>query len=158
MESGMHEECAELALTHIDAMLFVTFQKGYFLSLQKAAVGAGLQGKQKTVTLRDGTIITDMSGGKAPQLWAEGEYDAVINYLKEDVVQLMQLIKKIDISRSLNWISNSGKPIRVNVPKLYTVAECFTFPEPDVSWMQDPPKRSDFIDWMPEKYKLKFRK
>src|SRR5581483_5317062 len=34
-ESGLYAECAELALSHVDLMVIVTFRKGYFLSLQK---------------------------------------------------------------------------------------------------------------------------
>ena len=34
-ETGMVKECAELAINHVDLMLIVTFQKGYFLFSKK---------------------------------------------------------------------------------------------------------------------------
>jgi hypothetical protein len=55
-ESGLLNECAELALAHVDLMLTVTFTKGYYLGLDKALKGAGLVGKRSSVTLRDGSI------------------------------------------------------------------------------------------------------
>ena len=37
---------------------------------------------------------------------------------------------------------------------MLTVEECFkTIPIADNSWMDDPPTREDFIDWMPDKIK-----
>ena len=148
--SGMYSSCAELAMNHLDMMLWVTFQKGYYLGLEAALKGAGVKGKLKEVALKDGTILTDMSGAKAPELWKAGEYDAVLEYLKDDVLQPLELAHKIDDQKRLHWRSKSGKPQMVNVPTLWTVKECFDLPKPNVSWMTNPPKREDFIDWMKE--------
>jgi hypothetical protein len=147
-ESGMYAECAELNAKHIDMMMIVTFTKGYFLGLQKALVGAGLSGKLKHVTLKDGTPLTDMNGAMAPKLWAEGEYDAVLAYLRDDVVQPLRLAEMIENTKVIRWVSNAGKPQSVAVPKLLTVEECFAIPEPDTSWMASPPKRRQFVEWM----------
>jgi len=148
-ESGLFEECGELALNHIDMMLIVTFERGHYLKLQKALKGAGLEGKLKTVTLSDGTQLTDMEGSKAPRLWAEGEYEAVRAYLKEDVIQPLKLAADIRATSSIGWTSNRGKPQALTVEKLRTVLECFEIPEPDVSWMTDPPSREQFVSWIP---------
>ena len=148
-ESGLVNECAELALQHIDLMLVVTFTKGWFLSLQKGLLGAGLKGKRKSVTLSDGSILDDMGGIKAPQLWRDGEYDAVLTYLKDDVVELINLVKVLLSVKEIRWTSNNGNLLSVPVPFLPTVIECFDIPEPDTSWMQDPPRRSQFIEWIP---------
>ena len=147
-ESGMYAECAELNAKHIDMMMIVTFTKGYFLGLQKALVGAGLSGKLKHVTLKDGTPLTDMNGALAPKLWAEGEYDAVLAYLRDDVVQPLRLAELVEHTKVIRWTSNAGKPQSVLVPKLLTVEECFGIPEPDTSWMASPPKRRQFVEWM----------
>jgi hypothetical protein len=146
--SGLLEETSQLALQHIDMMLMVTFTKGWFLSLQKALDGAGLPGKLKAVQLSDGTVISEMDGSKAPSLWAAGEHDAVLTYLKQDVQQELQLAQAIISSGRISWISNSGKPQYVNTPRLLTVCECFDIPEPDTSWMTNPPSRNRFIEWM----------
>ena len=149
-ESGMYRECGELALNHIDMMLLVTFKKGWYLSLQKVLDGAGLKGKLKKVVLSDGTILHDMDGAKAPKLWASGEHDAVFSYLKGDVVQPLELVEFILKEKKVVWTSNSGRPMTVPIEKLQIVRECFSIPEPDVTWMDDPPSRSQFISWVPK--------
>ena len=145
----MFKECAQLALDHIDLMLLVTFRKGWRLSLQSALKGAGLEGKLKAVTLSTGEKITDMSGLKAPELWQAGEYKAVMEYLREDVLQPLALARHVEKYKVIKWISGRGRLQSVYVPKLSTVRECFALPKPDTSWMTDPPARADFVEWMP---------
>ena len=147
-ESGLRDDCAGLAMDHVDLMLMVTFRKGWFLSLEKALRGAGLAGKLKEVALSNGTMIKDMNGAKAPGLWAAGEHKAVLAYLREDVTQMLSLADVIREKKAIRWRSNSGKPQAVSVSKLLTVRECFEIPEPDVSWMDNPPSRRAFVEWM----------
>ncbi len=147
-ESRMVGECARLAMAHVDLMLLVTFNKGYFLSLEAALHGAGLGGKLKRVRLLDGTILEDMQGAMAPRLWAEGETGAVLEYLEADVVRQLQLAKHIQHARAIRWRSKTGNPQHVAVRRLLTVQECFDLPEPDTSWMTDPPRREQFVAWM----------
>ncbi len=146
-ESGMYTECAALNASHIDMMMIVTFTKGYFLGLQKALVGAGLAGKLKHVTLKDGSPLTEMNGALAPKLWAQGEFDAVLAYLRDDVIQPLRLAELIESTKVIRWTSNAGKPQSVAVPKLVTVKECFLIPEPDTSWMKSAPTRRQFVEW-----------
>ena len=141
-------ECTDLAMNHIDLMLIVTFTKGWFLSLQKALEGASVGGKVKSLILSDGTVIKDMNGARAPELWAQGEHEAVLTYLQGDVVQLLKLAEHVREDGGISWISGRGKREWVSVRKLLTVKECFSIPEPDVSWMDNPPTRQQFIDWM----------
>ena len=147
-ESGLSRECGELALHHVDLMVMVTFSKGWYLSLQSALEGAGLAGKLKTVRLTDGSLVTDMGASKAPTLWAAGEYAAVLEYLKRDVGQLLTLAHSVEDQQTIRWTSRTGKPQEARFPRLLTVAECFEIPEPDTSWMTDPPKRQHFVDWI----------
>lgn len=147
-ESGMRAEASQLAREHVDLMLMVTFTKGWFLSLEKALQGAGLGGKLKSVSLSDGTVLRGMDGSKAPELWSKGEYDAVIEYLKQDVAQQLALAQSVARNRRISWTSGSGNPQSVGFRNLLTVEECFSIPEPDTSWMSDPPSRSQFVSWM----------
>jgi hypothetical protein len=147
-DSGMNRECGELALNHVDLMVMVTFTKGWYLSLQAALEGAGLSGKLKTVQLSDGSLVKDMGASKAPELWAAGEYEAVLEYLKRDVLQLLKLAHSVADLRTIRWTSRAGKPQEVRFPRLLTVSECFAIPEPDTSWMSDPPKRQQFVEWI----------
>jgi len=149
-ESGMVEECGFLALGHVDLMVTVTFSKGYFLGLDKALAGAGLEGKVKNVRLTDGSVLTDMGGAQAPVLWKAGEQDAVIEYLKGDVAQLLALATAVEETRTIRWNSNRGKPQSVRIKQQHTVRDCFQIPEPDTSWMSSPPLRGSFVDWIPD--------
>ena len=155
-ESGLIKECGELALQHVDLMLVVTFTRGWYLSLQKALLGAGLKGKRKSVTLSGGTVLDDMGGIKAPKMWLDGEYNAVLSYLKDDIVELINLAKIISKVKEIRWRSNNGNLMSVPVPHFPTVIECFDIPEPDVSWMTDPPTRKQFIEWIPSTVFRKF--
>jgi len=148
-ESGLVEACGDLSLGHVDLMLLVTFAKGWYLGLDKALAGAGLQGKVKQVPLRDGTLLSGMSGAQAPTLWQAGEHEAVIAYLKGDVTQLLALAEAVERTRAIRWQSNSGRPQSVRVNKLLSVTECFRIPEPDTSWMSNAPTRSSFVGWIP---------
>ncbi|TKJ30328.1 MAG: hypothetical protein CEE40_05345 [Chloroflexi bacterium B3_Chlor] len=148
MESGMYTECTELALNHVDLMLRVTFEKGWYLSFQKALRGARLEGKLQSVTLSDGTVLDGMDGSKVPKLWAACEYAAVLDYLRNDVVQLLRLAHAIQRTKVIRWTSDRGNPQQVFVERMLTVRECFDIPEPDVSWMKDPPTRQQFVQWM----------
>ncbi|MFH1633292.1 MAG: ribonuclease H-like domain-containing protein [Chloroflexota bacterium] len=148
-ESEMYEECALLALDHVDLMLRVTFEKGWYLSLQKALCGAGLAGKLKEVRLGDGTVVKDMDGAQAPTLWAAGECNAVLAYLREDVVQLLGLAKWVLANGCIRWTSNRGSPMSVQIDNLVSVRECLAIQEPDTTWMTDPPTRAQFFRWMP---------
>jgi hypothetical protein len=146
-ESDQCPDCVKLAKNHIDLMMMVTFQKGHYLSLQKALRGAGMPGKLEKVTLSDGSVIQDMDGSKAPHLWAKGEHKVVLDYLQEDVNQLLRLARHIEKERCIRWTSNSGYPQSVQVSRLFKAYECFQFPEPDTSWMANPPSRDRFISW-----------
>lgn len=149
-ESDMPRECAELALAHVDLMAIVVFKRGHRLSLQKALVGAGLAGKLQQVTLNDGTRLYEMSGKRAPELWASGEYNAVLSYLRQDVMPLLKLCDSIYATKQIRWTSSSRKPMALPVSKLWSVRECFEFPLPDTAWMTtEPPARAEFIEWMP---------
>jgi hypothetical protein len=148
-EADLPRECAELALAHVDLMAIVTFLRGHWLGLQKALLGAGIAGKKQEVLLKDGTRLYEMTGARAPQLWAQGEYDAVLSYLREDVMPLLELTRIVHTTKQIRWTSNLGRANTVHVPKLYTVRECFQLPEPNTSWMQDPKQRMQIVEWMP---------
>ncbi|MGD8849351.1 MAG: ribonuclease H-like domain-containing protein [Anaerolineales bacterium] len=147
-ESGMFKEMALVAMEHTDLMLMVTFARGHYLALQKALEGAGLAGKLKRVQLSDGRWIDDMEGSQAPILWGQGEQEAVLAYLEQDVRQQLALAENVRERGEIRWISGSGNPQAVAFDKLLTVKECFTLPEPDTSWMRNPPSRAQFTAWM----------
>lgn len=148
-ESGLWHECGTLALDHVDLMMIVTFTKGHYLGLDKALKGAGLQGKKKVVTLNDGTTLDGMSGVLAPELWAKGEQQAVLEYLADDVIMPLKLAESVARRKEIRWTSGNGKQQVCAVPQLYSARECFWLPRPDTSWMAEPPTREQFVEWIP---------
>lgn len=136
-ESGMIDECRQLALDHVDMMFHFFCLQGYALGLDKAAKGMGLKGKPE-----------GMSGTLAPRLWAEGKREEVLNYVAQDVRTTLDLSWAVEKARSIRWISNRGKLMRVNIADWLTVREALDLPHPDTSWMREPWPRSKFTSWL----------
>lgn len=140
-ESGLHQECAALALgQHIDPMFHFFCENGWGIGLDAAARGMGLQGKTEGVP-----------GADAPILWAEGQYAKVMAYVGQDVSTTLELVQAIDEMGGLCWRTTSDQT-RTWWPqagRLLTASEALALPLPEPpSWIPDPWTREEFIDWM----------
>lgn len=147
-ESGLHQECAQLALGHVDLMFIVVTLRGHMLGLEKACQGAGVKGKLKDVTLKDGSVLSGMDGARAPELWQAGEYDAVLAYLADDVRCTLELAQAVEEQQHISWLSAKGYPQTVHIPQLYTVAECLRIKREIPHWVTSPVSRRSFVEWM----------
>jgi hypothetical protein len=147
-ESDMYKECEQLALNHIDLMFIVVTLRGHFLGLDKAAKGMGIKGKLKEVKLNDGTVLKDMAGAKAPELWAKGEYQAVLDYLGDDVRSTLELAQAIQHEKRVRWVSAKGYEQIIKIPKLYTVKECLELRRHIPGWVTDPVSRKSMMEWI----------
>ena len=137
-EADAREECAELAMNHIDMMFHVVCDRGHYLGLQKAALGMNLPGK-----------LSDVSGAEAPKMWSEGKHDEILAYCTQDVRVTANLAATCDAERKLCWTTQRGKVTSMPLPKGWLpVTEARDLPEPDTSWMSKPPVRADFFSWM----------
>lgn len=136
-ESGLHTECAQLALNHVDMMFHLFALRGHFLGLGKAAKGMRLPGKPGGV-----------DGALAPQMWRDGKYQEVLDYCAQDVRTTLDLALAIESARCLQWLASSGKRNTVDIERLLTVKECLALPLPDTSWMREPVSRDSFVAWM----------
>ena len=145
--SGLVKECAELALQGVDGMLLITFNRGYFLGLDAALMGAGLETKQHDVKLNSGLDFS-MSGRDAPKMWRDGEFEAVKTYLAGDVFRPLDLIDAIQRNGGIRWVSKTGKNMFQPTP-LTPVKDLFKLKLPDTSWMENPKPRSEFVNWIP---------
>lgn len=145
--TGNVERETQIAMNSIDPMFYMVCYKGHRLGLDATCQGMNIQGKLHEVTLNDGSIITEMDGSKAPQMWEAGETEAVKAYLADDVLSLARLSNKLQQKQQLIWITKKGKHSRVPYPEHFTVEECAVFDEPDTSWMTDPPLREEYYDW-----------
>lgn len=137
IESGLHAECADLALNHIDLMFQFFAIKGFPLGLDACAKGCGLPGKTE-----------GMDGAKAPELWQAGEYAKVLEYVGQDVKTTIDIAETVERQKGFDWTAKSGRRNSVRINKWLTVAECLALPEPDNSWMSEPMQRSTFAGWL----------
>ena len=137
-ESGRPGVCSDLAWRHVDMMYHVFAVRGFPLGLAAAAMGMLI-----------GTKTDGITGAKAPEMWAEGQRDEVIEYCAQDAKLTLEVAETCEAKRTLNWIARSGRPNRVALPKGWaTVREAYRFPMPDTEWMDNPTPRSAFDGWL----------
>ena len=137
-ESKAKFSCAGLARNHVDMMFHVYVSKGYPISLQAATQGMGIEGKTEGV-----------SGENAPDMWLNGDYQKVLEYVMQDAKITAELAKTCERQQKLKWISKTGReqvlPLRRG---WFTVDEALEQPEPDTSWMSEPIPRERFTEWL----------
>jgi hypothetical protein len=126
-ESGMVDECERLALGHIDMMFHLFCLRGFAVSLQATAEGMEVEGK-----------LEGVAGADAPRLWADGEYDRVLEYVGQDVRATMNVYRAVARAGRFSWITKAGnrRNQEVNGGELLRVYEAIDLPEPDTSWMK----------------------
>ena len=137
-EADALDECKELALSHVDMMFHVFCEKGFPVALDKAAQALGIPGKPK-----------GMSGLLAPQLWAQGRYQDVIDYVSQDVRTTLQVAQMCEKQRRFQWTTRKGTTSQLNLNRGWlTVRDAMRLPEPDTSWMDAPIPRRQFTQWL----------
>ena len=137
-ESQLQDVCTQMALFHVDMMFHTFAVKGYPLGLDTAAKGMGLEGKTE-----------GMDGGKALEMWAQGDRQPVIDYCAQDVRATLDLVLACEKAGRLEWISRSGRRQILTLRGGWmNVKEAISIPEPDNSWMSDPISRNKFTDWL----------
>ncbi len=138
-ESGLVEECANLALGHVDIMFHAVCVLGHFVSLDKTAQGMGIEGK-----------LTGIEGSEVPLLWAEGRHTEVLDYNTQDANATLELARLCEDSGAMKWVTRRGTLSRMPLSQGWlAVRDARLLPEPDTSWMTQPPKREDFFRWFP---------
>lgn len=140
------ERVKRLALNHVDMMFQFFCVKGFFLSLQAAALGMGYVGKTE-----------GMSGELAPVMWKRGvdlfnktgqingDIEKVLEYVANDTVQPLEVARAVERSGLLTWITKRGRPAQVGIGEWLTVEQCLALPLPDNSWMNKPVTRDYFF-------------
>lgn len=149
-ESGMQEACTGLASHHVDIMFQWFCHKGWRIGLDGTCKANGVEGKLHEVTLKSGEVVTEIDGADAPRMWAEGEHEAVLTYLREDVRATLDLAHIIQKQRQIQYWSQAGKAHSIQVPGLMTVRESLAVKAPYVGWMDDATPRDYFYGWMEE--------
>ena len=138
-ESGLEQECARIALSHVDMMFHVVCELGYPVGLGKAAEGFGLPGK-----------CGGLKGYDAPVMWAQGRCADVLEYNLQDARLALAIALEAERRGELLWITRRGTTGRMPLGQGWrSVEEALRTPLPDTSWMSDPPAREDFTAWLP---------
>ncbi len=141
VESGDYDLAGQLAMQHVDLMFAFLSAKGYRLSLKAAAEGVG---SKKGVAGAD-------NGADAPQLWAQGDYVTALQYVAQDVIALRDVTAAVIRDGGFSWTAKSGRLNSIALPRdleALRVSEVVQWPEPDQSWMDDPPNRHDAYRWI----------
>jgi hypothetical protein len=162
---GLRRRLAEIALDHIDMAFVMLCDKGFMISLNKAAQGLGLSGKTE-----------GMSGSLAPILWNKPERGLTVNeqyaidalhvepgtqeardlcleYVTQDSRATYEVYQALVEDGALFWETRRGTQSKypwvpfITNGHLPTCREAYQTEEPDTSWMTDPWPRERFIGW-----------
>ncbi len=137
-ESGMIEECKQLARHHVDMMFHVFCQLGYPIGLSKTAEGMGVPGKS-----------SDDAQKLAPNMWADGKHDEILEYVAQDARVTLSVGLASEERGEICWITRKGYPSCKPLENGWlTVTGALELPEPDTSWMDAPMLRTRFTDWL----------
>ncbi len=139
MESGLHADCVELAMNHVDMMFHVVCVKGFGVGLDTVAKTMKVEGKTE-----------GMTGALAPQMWRDGEFEKVLEYVVQDARSTVLVANACNRIKQMRWITQRGKYASVRLPVGWlTVTEALELPKPDTSWMTDPSiwDRERFLEW-----------
>ena len=137
-ESGEIDRCRELAKMHIDMLYHVFCEKGFPVSLAKAAQGLGVDGK-----------AAGMDGMQAPILWAAGKHQQVMDYVQQDARATLDVAVAATERKALTWITAKGRPSSMPLRNGWlSAADAQALPVPDTSWMDRPISRSQFDGWL----------
>lgn len=131
----------------IDPAQIMVWHMGYSVSLAAMAEALGVPGK-----------LEGTSGKDAPELWAQGEYDRVLQYVERDALCAYDVYEQLVITKHLpSWVNRHGKrtsakwdgfwTCRVDdEERMMTVQDTLDYRIPEVS---NPfRRRQDIIGWL----------
>lgn len=137
IEAESVDLCKQTAIHHVDMMFQFLCEKGFPVGLDTVAKTMGLPGKPE-----------GMHGDLAPVMWANGQYQEVIDYVIQDSRTTLDVANLTTKMRALMWTTKKGYRSSIRINEWKPVKECFAIPEPDTSWMTKPMKRKDLASWL----------
>lgn len=129
--------CKTLAAGHVDMMFQFLCMRGFPVGLDTVAKTMGLPGKPE-----------GMHGDLAPVMWANGEYQKVIDYVIQDSRSTLDVANLTTKMHGLMWTTKQNFRKSVYIKEWLPVSKCLELPEPDQSWMTKPLKRKDLAGWL----------
>lgn len=130
------ELAARIALQSYDPMFQFFNQKGYPVGLAKVGAGMGI-GQEKL-----------MNGADAPIEWRAGKFDRVKEYVMGDCQMTNLIVRAIQETGEVRWLTSKGTVSRESMPVLKTAQEVINDPAPDQSWMDTPLPKTKFYKWI----------
>lgn len=150
--TGEWDRCRQLALNHLDLLTVVYAHRCHRLGLDAMAKGVEVTSKLKSVTLNDGSILTEMDGSKAPEMWSKGEYDAVLAYLYQDCESTLTTAQVFAQLNQIKWISKTGRKnsFKLNLPlHKMTVQWCLdNYEKTPPNWLKEYVPLPEFLGWL----------
>ncbi|GJQ59695.1 MAG: hypothetical protein D8M57_12125 [Candidatus Scalindua sp. AMX11] len=136
-ESGQTDDCRGLARNHVDMMFHFFCGKGFAIGLNAAAKAIGI------------SKPANVDGSVAPQLWKDGDYQTVLDYVAQDCRLTLDIAEASEKDKRIGWITKRGTKSYFELPTGWlTVEEACKLPLPDTSWMDTPWPRSKFTSWV----------
>ncbi len=126
----------DIALNHIDILYSIYKNFGYLISMESIISGMGISSR--------GLISPSLI-----PVYFEQKIDTVKEHSRIKLEIMKEIIEYINSSGTIKWKTSSGK-INEKPIKLCSVIETLNFDMPDVSWMENPKKETDFISWLME--------
>jgi len=137
-QAGNLPLAARVALNSYDPMFQFFNQKGFPVGLAKVGAGMGI-GQEKL-----------MHGADAPKEWRAGHFDRVKEYVIGDCQMTNLIVRAIQETGEVRWLTNKGTISIEPMPRLKTAAEVIGDPAPDQSWMDTPLPKTKFYQWTQE--------
>ncbi len=136
-ESERFNDCRQLAMNHIDMMFHFFCGKGFGIGLNAAAKSIGI------------SKPANINGSVAPQLWKEGNYQQVLDYVAQDCRLTLDIAIAGVKNKKITWITRKGSTSYYSLPTGWlSVTEALNLPLPDTSWMDNAWERSKFTAWL----------
>ena len=92
-ESGRHDLCSQLAVTHVDLMFHLFCEKGFAVGLDAAAKALCRGASERH------------AGSAGPQMWAEGQTQQVLKYVADDCQLTLDVAKSAETDGRFAWIT-----------------------------------------------------
>jgi hypothetical protein len=129
---------ARIALKSYDPMFQFFNQAGFPVGLARVAQAMGISQEKL------------MDGADAPKEWRAGNCQKVMDYCLGDCQMTNLIVRAIQKSRQVLWVTAKGYISSKPMPRLKPVEDVIKDPEPDQSWMDKPIPKSKFYEWLQE--------
>ena len=126
----------EVALDLFDPMFQFVGQRGFPIGLAATAAGLGIPEKKL------------MAAAEAPNEWARGNHQVVLDYVAGDCRLTKTVVEKILARGSVSWRTKKGTVSSEPFLSLKRVRDVMRGPPPDTTWMSDPRPWESWFCWL----------